>query len=440
MATIESLLDAFQTRAVPLPQDTASIMRADFADPDALLAAVGAVRAKGLTVVDTFTPFPVHGMDEALGEKASRLPWITGILGLAGFSGAFALQYWTSVVDYPLVVGGKPLNSLPAFIPVLFELTVLLAGLGSVAAFFAIARMRPRLRVPDLHQGVNDDRFVMVLELKRSHTFEPMTAELSALGAVATERLVTDARSGTGVGLLDRELSLPASLGAILLPPALVLGAGLAINRDFTRRVVEFDAGMLYPLAAQAYDPSPVLPHGQVLQAPPEGTVAKGQAPPLAYVAGKEEAVRAGVQLKNPLTATPGNMARGAVVWNRVCATCHGPGGKGDGGVIPHFPNPPNLMIPKYFEYQEGRIFHVATFGGPEKIMKGLADQLSAEDRWRAVMHLKSLQAEAVKSAAATSATPPAALPAPATGAAPARFSPSIPAPNPAPAVQGGLP
>ena len=104
-------------------------------------------------------------MDDALGWKPSRLGYACAVFALLGLVTAAALQYWTSVIDYPLNIGGKPLNSVPAFIPVGFELTVLLAGLGSVATFFALSRMRPTFRVPQRFQGVNDDRFVLLAEV-----------------------------------------------------------------------------------------------------------------------------------------------------------------------------------------------------------------------------------------------------------------------------------
>ena len=411
--------------ALPRPRRNevpdSGVLRADFADPDGLLAAVRFIRGKGLKVHDTYTPFPVHGMDEALDEPASRLPWVTGVMGLLGCLGAIALQYWTSVVDYPLVVGGKPLNSLPAFLPVMFELTVLIGGLGTVATFFLVSRMRPRMRIRNLHRGANDDRFILVSELGRGATFESLSAELKAMGALETERIVKDDRVKPCRCHWERELSLPKALGIALIPPVLVLSGGLALGRDFHHRAPEWDAGMLAPTAAQAYDPSAVLPHGQVIQAPPAGTVARGAQRPLAFAPGTEEAIRAGQELKAPFAADEAALARGKQVWNRTCATCHGEGAKGDGGVIPRFPNPPNLLVQKYCDYPAGRIFHVATFGGPEKIMKGLADVIPAQDRWRTVLYLKSLQAEAVTARqAAPAPTAAAAAPAPASVPGPA--------------------
>jgi len=411
------------------------LLRSDFADPEELLRAVQALRALKVIVLETYTPFPVHGMDEAIGETPSKLPWVTGLLGITGFLGAFTLQYWTSVIDYPLVIGGKPLNSIPAFIPVLFEATVLIAGLGTVATLFALTRLRPRLKALDLHLGANDDRFVLIAALGDGHSYQDVSTTLAGLGAVETTRLLVDARAQAGGVQWERDVPWPLALGAILAPAAAILALGLGLDRNLGKRALEFDAGMLYPFSAQAYDPSPVLRKGQVLQLPPGGTVARNQAPALRYGPGVEEATRAGLELMNPLQPTPANLARGQVIWTRVCATCHGEGAKGDGGVIPRFPNPPNLVIPKYEPYTEGRIFHVATFGGPEKIMKPLGDHLSAEDRWRAAMHLKGLIVEAAKARAAKPAAPGVAAPAGAGVAAPAGAAPVAPAPAPAPAT-----
>lgn len=393
------------TRLSWLPRESArSLTRAAFAAPDQLLAAVKALRGEGLKVVDTFTPFPIHGLDEAMGARPSRLPWVTGILGLAGCLGAWLLQIWTSAHDYPLKIGGKPFVSTPAFIPVAFELTVLCAGLGTVVALLFRLGLFPGRRAKDLHPGVNDHRFVLVVQADSLWTGEKLADYLLELGACEAERLVRDQRRADCPRTWEREAGPASVLAGLVFLPLAVLAGGMALKRDFHHRNLEFDAGMLYPAAAQAYDANGVL--GQVIQAPPEGTVAQGQQAPFPYGPGVEEATRAGAELVCPLPADPASMARGKMVFQRICATCHGAGAKGDGTVIPRFPNPPNLLIPKYQAYPIGRLFHVTTFGGPEKIMKGFADQLSADDRWRAVLYLRSIQAQAVPPAATQGAKP----------------------------------
>src|SRR5689334_12241764 len=105
---------------------------AEFDDPDPLLSAVRAAFEAGYRNMDAYTPFPVEGLSEALGFRATRVPLIVLLGGLAGAVGGFLLQVWAMVWSYPLNVGGRPLLSWPAFIPVTFELTILGASLAAV--------------------------------------------------------------------------------------------------------------------------------------------------------------------------------------------------------------------------------------------------------------------------------------------------------------------
>jgi hypothetical protein len=102
---------------------------AEFASPEELLAAVTRTREAGYRHMDAYSPFPIHGMDEALALPKTRIPLLVLIGGLTGLVLGFALQYWVSAIDYPVMVGGKPYASWPAFVPVAYELTILLAGL-----------------------------------------------------------------------------------------------------------------------------------------------------------------------------------------------------------------------------------------------------------------------------------------------------------------------
>src|SRR5262245_59599728 len=117
-----------------------------FSEPDGLLAAVATLRGAGVTIYDVFTPYPVHGLDQAMGIRRTRLPFVTLLAGLTGLCFALVFQYYTAVFDWPLDVGGKPENSTLAFVPVCFELTVLIGGLGTVGAFLLRARLFPGKR------------------------------------------------------------------------------------------------------------------------------------------------------------------------------------------------------------------------------------------------------------------------------------------------------
>lgn len=133
-----------------------------FKTADEILKAARAARTKGFKNFDTYTPFPIHGMDEAIGLKPSLVPWATFFCGLAGFLLATHLQIWTSAYDWPINVGGKPLVSGPAFIPIMFELTVLLGGLGTVAFMFFLNGL-PSGRQNPFDLRITDDRFALYI-------------------------------------------------------------------------------------------------------------------------------------------------------------------------------------------------------------------------------------------------------------------------------------
>src|ERR1700741_3478264 len=111
---------------------------AEFATPEQLLEAVKKVREAGYRHIDAFTPFPVEGLYEAMGLKRNNVPLITLLGGLAGGIGGFGFQYWVNTLAYPMNIGGRPLNSWPAFIPITFELTVLGAALCAVFGMLAL--------------------------------------------------------------------------------------------------------------------------------------------------------------------------------------------------------------------------------------------------------------------------------------------------------------
>lgn len=118
-------------------------MVAEYAGPHELLEAVKAVRAAGFTRIDTHTPFPVHGMDKAMALPDTKLPWFVLVGGLTGTSSAVLLQWWMNGFDYLFRVGGKPYISYQAYVPIGFELTVLLSALTTVLTLFGMC-MLPR--------------------------------------------------------------------------------------------------------------------------------------------------------------------------------------------------------------------------------------------------------------------------------------------------------
>lgn len=135
-----------------------------FDDEDKVLDTTRKIHQNGVNIIDVYTPYPVHGLDDAMGIKRSRLPIVTFVAGLVGFLIALGLQTWVFTSAWPINIGGKPFFSLPAFIPICFELTVLIGGLSTVAALFVRAGLFPGAQpvLPD--GGITNNRFVIAVD------------------------------------------------------------------------------------------------------------------------------------------------------------------------------------------------------------------------------------------------------------------------------------
>lgn len=129
-----------------------------------ILSATNETRERGLKIADVYTPYAVHGLDKAMNLKPSRLPWVCFALGIAGAAFKVWFEFWTSATDWAINVGGKPWNSLPAFVPVTFEVMVLFAALSTVLVFFIGRRLLPGKRPKLTFEGVTDNKFALVIE------------------------------------------------------------------------------------------------------------------------------------------------------------------------------------------------------------------------------------------------------------------------------------
>ena len=155
-----------------------------FSDEDVLLQAVGAIRGKGVKIEEVYSPFPVHGLDESLGYKRSSLPIAAFMFGALGTSLALLMQIWMLGYDWPMIIGGKNHASLPPFIPVTFELTVLLSALGMVGTFFIVSDMKPYKWPRQFDLRSTNDKHVMAIDLATNRmSKEEIRGILKASGA-----------------------------------------------------------------------------------------------------------------------------------------------------------------------------------------------------------------------------------------------------------------
>lgn len=135
-----------------------------FDDEDVLMSAIPKIREAGTKIEEVYSPFPIHGIDDKLGIKRSRLPIAAFLFGLCGFSFAVWMQTYMLAFDWPMNIGGKPNFALPSFVPVSFELTVLIASLGMVGTFFVVSNLKPFAIPEPLDVRSTDDKFIMAIE------------------------------------------------------------------------------------------------------------------------------------------------------------------------------------------------------------------------------------------------------------------------------------
>lgn len=160
---------------------------AEFGTPEEMLAALDELRGAGFSRLDTFTPYPVEGVEERLGLRRSTIPRWAFAAGLTGAALAFLVQWWTNAVDYPINVGGRPLFSGPAWVPITFETTVLCAALATCFALGLKARLttlwHPVFEVPGFESAQVDRFWVIVGTEDARHRRDAAVAELRRLGA-----------------------------------------------------------------------------------------------------------------------------------------------------------------------------------------------------------------------------------------------------------------
>lgn len=158
-----------------------------FDDEDILLNAVKEIRKTGIKIHEVFTPYPIHGLDEELGYRRSRLPIAAFLFGLLGTTLALTMQFYMMSFDWPMIIGGKNHAAFPDFIPVTFELTVLLSAFGMVGVFLISSNLKPwgLPRIFDLRS--TDDKHVMAIDIASNGTLDYDTIKEALKKSGATE-------------------------------------------------------------------------------------------------------------------------------------------------------------------------------------------------------------------------------------------------------------
>ncbi len=176
---------------------------AAYDDEEVLFPAVKKVRSSGYKIHDVYTPFAVHGLDEAMGLKGTDLHIAGFIYGLCGTSTAVGFISWIYTSDWPLNYGGKPHFALPAWIPITFELTVLFAAVGMTLTFCYLNQIMPGVKKHIFHPRQSDDMFVMAIELNKHTSEQEVMAFLKTTGA--KEVNIQTAEAGWWYGRWDKK-------------------------------------------------------------------------------------------------------------------------------------------------------------------------------------------------------------------------------------------
>jgi len=352
-----------------------------FNNPDAIISAARKVADSGFTKWDVNSPYPLHGIDKAMKMKPSTLGFVTLVFGLTGVAVALFFMWWTMSVDYPMVIGGKPYFSLPAFIPVTFEVTVIMATVSSVVAMFAFFFGLPRnahaLHDTEYMKKVSRDHFGIVIESDDPKFDERSTLELlKSLNPISTEIIYHPEK--------ERYPIFEPRFLVFLFGVAMVVSIGTYFMLNKLMYIQPFnwmdEQQKIIPQSKSEF-----FSDARGMRLPVEGTVARGFIPyPYMGEATPKEV------LSNPYFPTKENLELGQRKFLTYCSPCHGNYADGDSRLQGQFPNPPTLHSDRARNFPDGMIYHIITNG--QNVMPSYASQVTREERWAIVNYIRVLQ------------------------------------------------
>lgn len=360
-------------------------LAATFDDVNKIVDAVQKFNEAGYKEYDVHSPYPVHGLPQAMKLSSSKLGYVTLIFGFTGAIFAFLFMYWVNVFDYPLVVGGKPFYQLPAYIPVMFEVTVLSATVFTVIWMLFIMFKFPNNSHPlldtDYMKRVSVDRFgISILATDKLFDFNDVKELFQKFGAeeifeinykmdeLSYKPKIFDKKFITFLGLtavIVSGITYFVLNQLLFMSPFNWMHEQFRIDPQSSTTVFKDNFGMRMPV---------------------EGTVARGHLPyPF-----KGKPLEAEKFLINPLVPSKKVLDLGKQKYLTFCSPCHGNFGMGDSRLRGQFPNPPTLHSDRMRNMKDGGIFHIITEG--QNVMPSYASQISEDERWAIIHYIRVLQ------------------------------------------------
>jgi mono/diheme cytochrome c family protein len=352
-----------------------------FDNPDSIIKAAKRVAGDGYKKFDVNTPYPIHGMDPAMGLKKSKLGFVPLVFGLSGTAFILLFMYWTMSVSYPLVIGGKPYFSLPAFIPITFEFTVLIAALstvfGMIMVFFNLPYNNHPLHDTEYMKKVSVDMYgIVILAEDKIFDEKRVQALFKELGAKHIEEVYYPEK--TSYPVFDVKFIL-------FLAAVAVVTSGITY---FTLNKFMYMVPYNWMSDQPRVNPqskSEFFADNFGMREPVDGTVAQGFMPyPYMGIAEPKE------YLVNPILPTRESIELGKRKFITFCSPCHGNYANGDSRLRGQFPNPPSLHTQRAINFPDGRIYHVITNG--QNAMPSYAMQITRKERWSIVNYVRVLQ------------------------------------------------
>jgi mono/diheme cytochrome c family protein len=356
-----------------------------FETPDDIIHAAEKVSKDGYTKYDVNTPYPLHGMNKAMNLPPSKLGYLSLVVGLSGALAALLTMYWMSAVDYPIIVGGKPLFSFPAYVPVMFEVTVLSASiatvLGMLFIFFKLPNNSHPLQGTEYMKMVSSDKYGISISADDPKFDESVIKNL--LSELHAKHITAIYYDNEEINHKHNILE-PKFVGFLLIAALFTSG-----TTYFTLNKLMFMLPFNWMSEQAKLNPqhsSDIFSDGYGMRVPVKGTIARGYLP--YQFAGQPEL--AGEKLINPLPFSKEVLSIGQRKYDTFCSPCHGYNGEGDSRLRGQFPNPPSLHSEKVRNWSDGRIYAVLMDG--QNIMPSYTSQLDDDERWATIHYLRALQ------------------------------------------------
>ena len=358
------------------------------------------VRDSGYTCWDSYSPFPIHGIDPAMGIKPTKLPWLIFCMGITGTFTGLCLQYYMNAYDYQYMLSGKPIFSLPANVPVMFELTILFAALTTFFSTLIVNGLprfyNPLFKVKEFARATDDRYFICIEAADPRYDAAGLKKFFSENKAISVQVVEDDSHVGAAIPEFIKNAAA-AGFVAGLIPLAIIAYARV-VPKEMPR--IHPNPNMDFQKKFKTQTENTIFKDGRAMRYAVAGTIAEGEL-------NKDDHFYRGVvdgqwadTFPKDIVVTAGLLEQGQKNFNISCSPCHGPAGYGDGMVHqkvqseadehPTWVAPSSLHQDHVRSQPHGKIFNTITNG--IRNMQGYGHALPEADRWAVVAYIRALQ------------------------------------------------